>query len=212
VLNRKLITFNSRTNHSLDVVTHLRKTKYISILILLLSCSYCVTKQKVNEQKKENEFKKYVEYISNDSNFNEKIKTHYQDFTNCEKLNFITNSYVKPIKTNEFPIGILSKTKMLNRIKDFDFLNESEKEEKFDLLYKFSQYYSENIYNHSWNNECGIKLTFAKITNGILPIKFELIDKEIDSRINFQTRKGIYVLELNNENKIIDREYLIFSN
>jgi hypothetical protein len=101
---------------------------------------------------------------------------------------------------------------VFNKVKDFEFLKESEKKEKFDLLYNFPEYYSENISNRNWNNECGIKLTFAEKTNGILPIKFELIDEKIDSRINYKSRKGIYILELNNEKKIIDREYLILSN
>jgi hypothetical protein len=190
----------------------LRKTKYISIIIISLSFSYCATKLKISEQKNENKFEKYVEYISNDSTFNKKIKSYYGDFSNCEKLNYNLNSFIKPINTNEFSIGILSKTKVLNKVKDFEFLKESEKKEKFNLLYNFPEYYSENISNKNWNNECGIKLTFAEIKNGILPIKFELIDEKIDLRINYKSRKGIYILELNNEKKIIDREYLILSN
>ena len=177
-----------------------------------MTFSYCATKQKISEPKNENSFEKYVEYISNDSTFNKKIKSYFGDFSNCKKLNFNTNSYVKPIKLNEFPIGILSRTKILNELKDFEFLSETEKMEKFNSIYNFSEYYSENLSNRNWNNECGIKLTFAEKINGILPLKFELIDKEIDSRINYQPRKGIYILEFNNENKIIDREYIIFSN
>ena len=177
-----------------------------------MSFSSCVTKQKINDQTNENEFEKYVEYIVNDSTFNKKIKSYYEDFSNCEKLNFNTNSYVKPIKANEFPIGILSRTKMLNKIKDFEFLSETEKTKKFNSTYNFSEYYSKSISNKNWNSECGIKLTFAKKIDGILPLKFELIDKEIDPRINYKPRKGIYILEFNNENEIIDREYIIFSN
>ncbi|MCD8413662.1 hypothetical protein [Tenacibaculum finnmarkense] len=190
----------------------MRKAKYISIIILSLSFSYCATKLKISEQKNENKFEKYVEYISSDSTFNKKIKSYYGDFSSCEKLNYQLNSFIKPINTNEFSIGTLSKTKMFNKIKNFEFLKESEKKEKFDLFYNFQEYYSENISNKNWNNECGIKLTFAEIKNGILPIRFELIDKKIDSRINYKSRKGIYILELNNEKKIIDREYLILSN
>ena len=177
-----------------------------------MTFSYCATKQNISKQKSENKFEKYVEYVSNDSTFNKKIKSYYPDFLNCEKLNFNTNSYVKPIKLKEFPIGILSRTKILNRLKDFDFLSETEKTRKFDSIYGFSEYYSENLYKKKWNNECGIKLTFAEKTDGILPIKFELIDKEIDPRINYQPRSGIYILEFNNENEIIDRDYIIFSN
>tara|TARA_R110001592_G_scaffold17462_1_gene73535 strand:- start:2089 stop:2514 length:426 start_codon:yes stop_codon:yes gene_type:complete len=137
----------------------------------------------VIEQKRENEFEKYVEYISKDAAFNEKIKSYYEDFSKCKNLNFNANSYVKPIKIKEFPLWILRKTKMFTKLKDFEFLSENEKVKKFDLVYTFSEYYSENLSDRNWNNECGIKLTFSKKINGILPIKFELIDKEVDPRI-----------------------------
>jgi len=190
----------------------LRKTKYIAILILSFIFSNCRTKKEIAIQKKEYEFEKYVEYISKDTLFNQKIKTYYSDFSNCENLNFNLSKYIKPISTKDFPIGALSKTIMLNGIKNFESLKASEKSEKFDSIYKFSEYYSEKISNQNWRKGCGIKLTFAEKINGILPLKFELIDKDIDPRINYQPRKGIYILEFNNENEIIDRDYIIFSN
>lgn len=190
----------------------MRKSKYLLISILSLSFSFCGTKQKLIEQENGHEFEKYVDYISNDSAFKEKIKNYYKDFYKCKNLNFNTNSYVKPIKIKEFPLGILSKTKIVTNIKDFEFLSENEKAKKFELVYTFLEYYSDYLFNRNWNNECGIKLTFSKKINGILPLKYELIDTGIDPRINYQPRKGIYVFELNNENEIIDREYILFSN
>lgn len=190
----------------------MKKAKSIAIIILSLTFSYCATKQKISEQKSENKFEAYIEYISNDSTFIKKIKSYYGDFSNCEKLHFNTDSYVRPIKLEEYPITILSGTNILNQLRDFKSLSEAEKRKKFNSVYDFTEYYSQNLSNKNWNNECGIKLTFAEKTNGILPLKFELIDKEIDSRINYQTRKGIYILKFNNVNKIVDSDYIILSN
>jgi hypothetical protein len=189
----------------------LRKPKYIPILILILSICSCGTKKTILELKQESEFEKSFSYISSDTVFSNKLKSYFPDLTGCEKLNFSSSNHIKPITLNEFPIGMLSKTKLLNKIEGFSTLDQTEQIKIFETLYQFSEYHNSEKEIQVNNSECEIRLTFANKVNNILPIKYTIVDKNIDTRINYKPRNGLYILEFNENNKIIDSGYLLMS-
>jgi hypothetical protein len=189
----------------------LRKTKYIPILTLVLSICSCGTKKNISELKQENEFEKSFSYISRDTIFSNKLKSYFADLTSCEKLNFSRSNEIKPITLNEFPIGMLGKTKLLNKIEGFSTLDQTEQIKIFESLYLFTEYQNNEKEIQVNNSDCEIRLTFAKKVNNILPIKYTVIDKNVDPRINYKPRNGLYILEFNENNIIIDSGYLLMS-
>jgi len=190
----------------------LRKNKYILILVILLSYCSCGTKQNIAEQKQTSEFEKSFKYIRNDTIFSNDIMSYYPDLTNCGKLNFSYDNYIRPISVKDFNIGILSKTRLLNKIKDFDSLNRIEQTKVFDSIYNFSEYNIKQPSIAITDSICEIRLTFAKKINGIVAIKYEIIDENIDPRIYYKPRSGLYLLEFNRKNNIIDCGYILLSN
>ncbi|WP_425077876.1 hypothetical protein [Psychroserpens sp. S379A] len=163
------------------------------------------------EHKKENEFEKSYKYISKDTTFKNKLKSYFPDLTSCEKLNFSHSEFVEPITLNDFPIWLLRKTELLNDINDFDNLDKTEQIKVYDSIHLFSKYPIELNKNQVDKTDCEIRLTFAKKVNNRLPIKYIIIDKNVDPRIDYKPRKGIYIVEFNEENTIIERGYLILS-
>jgi len=189
----------------------LRKTKYIPILILVLSIYSCGTKKHISELKRESEFEKLFEYVSKDTTFSNKLKSYFPDLTSCEKLIFSSNNIIKPITLNEFPIEVLNKTKLLNKMEGFSTLDQNEQIRIFESLYLFSEYQNNEKEIQVNNSDCEIRLTFAKKVNNILPIKYTIVDKNVDSRINYKPRYGLYILEYNEDNIIIDSGYILMS-
>lgn len=189
----------------------MRKTKYIAILAFILIFCSCRTKRNVVEHKQENEFEKSYKYLLKDSTFINKLKSYFPDLTNCEKLNFSHSNYVKPIALNDFPISMLNKTELVNKIEGFDNLDQAEQIKVFDSLFLFSEYPIELKKIQDDYTDCEIRLTFAKKANNRLPIKYTIVDKNIDIRINYKPRIGLYILEFNEENTIIDSRYLVKS-
>ena len=189
----------------------MRKTKYIPILIFILSICSCGTKKNIAEHKQVNEFEKSFQYVSKDTTFSNKLKSYFPDLKSCEKLNFSSSNNIKPITLNEFPVGMLSKTKLLNKIEGFSTLSQTEQIKIFESLYLFSEYQNNEKEIKVNNSDCEIRLTFAKKVNNILPIKYTIVDKNVDSRINYKPRNGLYFLEFNEDNVIIDSGYLLMS-
>ena len=184
----------------------------LGLLIFILTFCSCGIKQNIVEQKQKSEFEKSFDYLSNDTDFLNILKRSFQDLTNCDKLNFSCSSYIMPITLNDFTIGMLNKTKLLNEIKGFDNLNQTEQIKVFVSLYQFSEYRSEQKNIRVNYTNCEILLTFSKKVNNKLPIKFTIIDKNVDPRINYKPTSGLYILVFNEENIIIDSEYLLVSN
>lgn len=189
----------------------MRKTKYITILILILTFCSCGIKQNAVEHKQENEFEKSYNYLLKDTTFINKLKSYFPDLADCKKMNFSHNNNVEPITLNDFPIWLLKKTELLNTIKGFEDLNQTEQIKVFNSLFQFSEYPIELKKTKNDNADCEIRLTFAEKVNNRLPIKFIIIDKNIDSRINYKPRKGVYILEFNEENVIIESGHLVLS-
>ncbi|WP_205521238.1 hypothetical protein, partial [Psychroflexus aurantiacus] len=193
------------------VTQHLRKTRYIPILILILSICSCISKKNISELKQESEFEKSFSYISKDTVFSKKLKSYFPDLKSCLKLNFSSSNNVKPITLNEFPIGMLNKTKLLSKIEGYSTLDQTEQIKTYESLYLFPAYQNNEKEIQVNNPDCEIRLTFAKKVNNFLPIKYTIVDKNVDSKINYKPRIGLYILEFNEDNIIIDSGYLLMS-
>ncbi|APY06959.1 hypothetical protein BWZ20_00990 [Winogradskyella sp. J14-2] len=179
----------------------------ISIPILLVCCK---TNSNIKNKSKLTIYDNALKYVSKDSIFIKKIKNYYSDLSNCKKLNFLVSDYVEPITHEDFPITLYIMTKSIEK---YDNINESEKIKVFDSIYSFSGFlmnFNNSIINYD-NDDCNLRLNFAKRVNNLLPIKITIIDKQVDPNINYSPRKILYVLEYDGENRIIDREYLITS-
>ncbi|NEV95077.1 hypothetical protein G3567_13110 [Psychroflexus sp. YR1-1] len=189
----------------------MRKTRYIPILILILSICSCISKKNISELKQESEFEKSFSYISKDTVFSKKLKSYFPDLKSCLKLNFSSSNNVKPITLNEFPIGMLNKTKLLSKIEGYSTLDQTEQIKTYESLYLFPAYQNNEKEIQVNNPDCEIRLTFAKKVNNFLPIKYTIVDKNVDSKINYKPRIGLYILEFNEDNIIIDSGYLLMS-
>lgn len=172
----------------------------------------CKIKQNVTNENQQSEFEKSYDYLISDEKFIDKILDYYQDLSDCKNLEFTYNSLISPIKTKDFPIFILTKTKLLNSVNEIDNLSFDEQVKVFDSIYGFTDHYIEKSKIFETKSYCEIRLTFSKKINNLLPIKFKIVDNDIDPRINYTPRIGLYIVEFNNENKIIDSGFMLMTN
>jgi len=106
---------------------------------------------------------------------------------------------------------LLANSSLLNKQENIEYISPNEQEELFNSIYSFSEYniQFERFFEEKAN--CEIRLTFSKKVENFLPIKFQILDKEVDPRIVYNPRIGMYILEFNSENEVINSEYILLS-
>ena len=165
----------------------------------------------IDSSKNDDVYFKAYEHVSKDKEFSDKLKNYYQDLSDCPTLNFSYYSRVKPIKANDFPIYLLSKTSLLSGYENLEDLDQIELEKLFYSIYDFEEFNTTFQNGSEKKPDCKIMLTFSKKVNNYLPIKFEIFDLNVDPRIVYAPRTGLYIIEYDTNDKIIDSEYLLFS-
>jgi len=185
-------------------------------LFLFLFLLSCVSNKVLDNGKNNTENKSYnnaLNHIINNTSFIEALKSSYSDLNSCEKINFIPAQYTKSLSLNFFQKEELIKTSYFSKFSKLNYLEfDKEKKEYDSISKKDSNLITFNHIREKNNSEnCKLLLTFSKITKNILVVEYKIIDANIDSRIVYTPRKGYYLIEFNDKQKIVNEIYNIFN-
>ena len=186
--------------------------KIIRFFLILNSLLFLCCKSNYNIGKHEphKDYQSAYTFLVKDSIFINRVKNYYSVLYKCEKINFIVSDLIEPVEYNDFPSHL---TFMTEKIKRFDSLSEDRRSKIFDSIYSFPSFLLNFKNKHSLlNNNCDMRLNFARRIDNLMPIKITHVPEFIDPRINYNPRELLYVLKFNNKNEIIDRSYLLMSN
>lgn len=197
------------TNFKGHLQDRIVKTIIVLVPLLIITCASNKVKQKSTL---EANIQNALNFISNDYEFQNRIINYYPDFNKCLKLNFTKHSYIIPVSYNEFTLGTLQSVGLIDSTMIYSPNTYERNKRIFDSIYFFSEFEMAKYQVNVVSNDCELKLIFSKKINGLLPIKFQLVDKSVDTRIEYTPRKGLYVLEFNNDNKIVHRKFITTSN
>lgn len=182
------------------------------VLIAFLLFISCKSKEYVNYKKESNELQFVLNSIEKDTLFINKIKTYYPDFNTCSQINFIPDSSFEYKTLRYFSKQILTNTKTFKEYKDLNDLKFKSIVEEFDSINDFYYPSIKSKEEVSESEFCNVKLFFSNKIDNLMLIKFSVIGEKMEVKSKYQPRVGYYLLEFNQNNKIIHRFFVFISN
>lgn len=158
-----------------------------------------------------NKIQKAINFISNDTVFIDRLKKYYPDLGKCKNLNIESNSTISPVSIGHFRKNQLIKTSFFKKYNTLSDLEFNKEQFQYDTANNFKEYNVE-LSDENISKSCKIKLTFSEENNNLLPIKYSIVDENIDPKIDYHPRVGYYLVEFDSRENILQRFYILRSN
>ena len=182
------------------------------LLLILISITSCISQKNIKSEKMNSEFLSKVENtIANDSSFIQDIRKYYV-LENCNDLQIEVDEMITPISIQAFPKKTLVKTKYFGSKKNLNIIEFKKFKKKFDSINLFTPYRLKSKVEKIVNSDCRVEVRSSEIMNNIIFTKFIIVDSNVDKRINYVPRSGYYLIEFDDDKKVVQKFYLLKSN
>jgi len=194
----------------------MRKSNIIFNIVICLGLFSCNSTRNIQQNNTKpllvNKVQQATKFISNDTVFIERLIKYYPDLEKCKDLKIEANSTIRPVSIEYFRKNQLIKTSFFNKDDNLNDVEFAKLKSQYDISNTFKDY-DIGLNNKNSTEKCKIKLTFSEENNNLLPVKFYIVDEEIDSRITYKPRVGYYLVEFDSSSEnIIQRFYILKSN